>query len=76
MADILIRDLGDETIALLKARADRRGRSLQSDLQELLEWAASVERGDGIRAADEIRTRTAGRVHSDSAELIREDRER
>jgi plasmid stability protein len=74
MPDLLIRDLSQETLVHLKARAAKNGRSLQAELQELLEQTAVSERKDWVQPAAEIRARTAGRPHSDSAELIAEDR--
>jgi plasmid stability protein len=76
MADILVRDLSDDTVILLKSRAQRNGRSLQAELKEVLEHLARTETRTGIRLADEIRSKLAGRPHSDSAELIAEDRAR
>ena len=76
MADMLIRDLDNKTLAALKARARRNGRSLQAELLELLQATAATERKDWLRLVDEIRAKTAGRKHSDSAELIAEDRGR
>lgn len=76
MAQVLVRDLKAEVVARLKARARRHGRSLQTELKEILETAS---RRDVIRAravAARIRRQLAGRVHSDSVELLAEDRSR
>ena len=45
MADILIRKIDEATKALLKRRAERRGRSLEADLRETLERLAREEAG-------------------------------
>lgn len=78
MAQVLVRDLDDETVARLKERAARRGRSLQKEAKAILEDAARYD--DLMREAKEsaarIRARFAGRTFSDSTEFIREDRER
>lgn len=76
MAQVLVRDLHPKTVEGLKARARRHGRSLQAELKTILEQAAAVAAEDGWALAARIRRRLAGRVHSDSAELIAEDRRR
>lgn len=43
MADILIRKIDETTKALLKQRAERRGKSLEADLRETLEKLAQEE---------------------------------
>lgn len=67
----------------LKVRAQRQGRSLEAELKAILEAAAEAEVVDKAAAMaaaweriDKARTRYAGRIFSDSTELIREDRER
>jgi plasmid stability protein len=76
MAQILVRDLGEETVDRLKARARRQGRSLQAEVKSILEEAAKLDSGDARALARRIRRRFAGRSFADSSELIREDRER
>ena len=76
MAQVLVRDLKAAVVARLKARARRHGRSLQTELKEILETAS---RRDAIQAravAARIRRQLAGRGHSDSVELLAEDRAR
>jgi plasmid stability protein len=43
MADILIRKVGESTKEILRRRAERRGRSLEADLREMLERLANEE---------------------------------
>ena len=77
MAQVLVRDLDADVVERLKERARRHGRSLQKEAKEILEDAASRYTMEEAReAADRIRRRLAGRTFSDSAEMIREDRER
>jgi plasmid stability protein len=76
MANVLIRNLDDRTVDKLKARAARNERSLQAELQIILERAAETDPADGRAAAARIRRMLAGREHSDSASLIAEDRRR
>ena len=77
MPNLLIRNLPEETVAALKARAARQGRSLQQELRLALERLALERHADGAEAADRIRERllASGRVFTDSTELIREDRD-
>jgi len=76
MAQILIRDLDKQVVERLKAPARRGGRSLQSEVKTILEDAARVDMEAARALTDEIRRRFAGRTFSDSADLIREERDR
>lgn len=75
MAQVLVRDLDPKTVAALKRRAARKGRSLQAELKEILETAARIELYDPDKELRHIREMFKGRMFSDSAELIREDRD-
>jgi antitoxin FitA len=75
MPDILVRGLDAETVKRLKGRAKQHGRSLQSEAKMVLENAAGLSIGDVLHAARGWREKL-GRRFSDSAELIREDRQR
>lgn len=78
MAQVLVRNLNERVVARLKKRAANRGRSLQAEVKSILEEAAKEEAADFWKAADRIRERLkrSGRTFSDSAALIREDRDR
>jgi len=76
MAQILIRNIDKTTLETLKRRASRHGRSLQAELHRIIERAARTDMGDARRAAERIRSRLADREHSDSADLVAEDRGR
>ncbi len=76
MAQVVIRNVDDEAMRRLKARAARKGVSLERELRTILTEAARADRtGFGERAAA-FRRRLAGRRHSDSTTLIRKDRAR
>ena len=76
MAQVVIRNIDDGVMARLKARARRKGVSLERELRAiLLETARLDETGFRERAAA-FRRKLAGRRHSDSTRLIREDRDR
>ncbi len=76
MAKVLIRNLDDRIVSRLKRRARRNDRSLQAELQMIVERAALA---DGIEAHDlaaRIRRKLSDRKHSDSTPLVAEDRRR
>lgn len=79
MANLLIRNVPAKTVEALKKRAKSQKRSLQQELFDLLE--KSVDGNDKYKAfelAEKIRKKLAasGRSFLDSAEMIREDRDR
>lgn len=78
MSDILIRGVDARTLQRLKARAKRNGRSLQGEAKLILEHAAGHSLPEALAAAGQWRKQLAkrGRRFTDSATLIREDRER
>ena len=76
MPDILIRNLDAKTVRRLKARAKQHRRSLQNEAKLLLEQAAGTGKEDVAAMLDRWKKRFAGRRFSDSAKLIREDRDR
>jgi hypothetical protein len=76
MAEILVRGLDEKVVENLKKRARRNGRSLQAEVKATLEQDTKVDMATARRMADRIRRRFKGRTFSDSAELIREDRDR
>ena len=76
MAQLLIRDLDVETIERLKARAKQHRRSLQGEVKLILEKEAAACGDDSRALAERIRAAFGSRTFSDSAALIREDRDR
>ncbi|MGL6132876.1 MAG: FitA-like ribbon-helix-helix domain-containing protein [Prochlorococcaceae cyanobacterium] len=75
MAQVLIRQLDEQVLAALKARARAQGVSLEQSLRDLL--TAAARDGDSLRAElARLRATTpaAGR-NLDVAALIREDRD-
>ncbi len=76
MANALVRDLDDQVYERLKTRAAGNNRSLEAELREILVAASKqVSMAEAKARAAEIKQRFMGRTHSDSAELIREDRD-
>jgi len=78
MPDILIRDVAERTLEVLKRRAAQSGRSLQQELAMALERLAAARVTDAAQVARRIRRRLArsGRKFSDSVAAIRADRRR
>ena len=77
MSQMLVRDLDPEVVERLKARARVHGRSLQKEVKAILEEAAAtLSLCEAEEVAELWQKRLAGREYSDSAELVREDRER
>jgi plasmid stability protein len=76
MARVLIRDLDDRTVEKLKMRASRNGRSLQAELQIIVERAAALDIIESRGVAARIRRKLNDRKHSDSAALLADDRRR
>lgn len=76
MATVLIRNLDERIVEKLKERAARNDRSLQAELQAILERAASVDVVEASALAARIRHKLSGRQHSDSAALLAGDRKR
>jgi plasmid stability protein len=76
MARVLIRDLDERIVQRLKTRASRNHRSLQAELQMIVERAAATDILETRDVAARIRKKLAGRRHSDSAALLADDRRR
>lgn len=77
VAQVIVRKLDDKVVALLKRNAARHRRSLEGELRVVLSQAARVSPDDKRAISREIRGLTPGkRLLSDSARLIRQDRDR
>lgn len=84
MAQVLVEDIDPIILEKLEIIAKQHGRSLQDELKHILQQAAEDEvyyhtGGDMAKAREAIarsQARYAGKTFSDSAELIREDRQR
>jgi plasmid stability protein len=77
MSALVIPDLDEATLARLHERATTHGRTVETEARAIL-TAALQGPADPWAAANAIRERLAasGRTFSDSADLIREDRDR
>jgi len=77
MAQVLVRQLNDKVVDRLKKRAKEHGRSLQSEVKTILEDAVpdyerAWKRIDSLR----LRLKRSSRKFTNSADLVREDRDR
>lgn len=76
MTQMLVRDIDPEVVERLKERARSNGRSLQKEVRAILEGAAETYTMTEAREVSRRwHERLSGMEHSDSAELIREDRD-
>jgi len=76
MSQLLIRNLEDETVELLKNQAKLHNRSLQGEVKQILEENVKMSMKDARIKAKKIRASFGKKIFSDSAKLIREDRNR
>lgn len=75
MGQVLVRDLPDEVVERLKAKAAAEGRSLEAHLRRVLEEASILDREAFLAVADAVAESTRGRDQTDAAELIRSSRD-
>ncbi|NMG06866.1 hypothetical protein [Brasilonema sp. UFV-L1] len=83
MAQVLVEDIDPIILEKIEILAKQHGRSLQEELKHILQQAAEHEAyhtgGDMAKATEavaRVQEMFVGRTFRDSAELIREDRER
>lgn len=84
MVQVSVEDINPVILEKLEDIAKKHGRSLQAEIKYILEQAVQTEvtstKQVDIAAAKEkaarMRQHLAGHIHTDSAELLREDRER
>jgi plasmid stability protein len=75
MPNVLIRDLDDEVLEQLKAAAKANRRSLQAEIHDVLRRASARNLAETRRLSAKWFKRLSRPGHSDSAALIREDRD-
>jgi antitoxin FitA len=76
MSQLLVRGLDTSTVARLKERAKRHGRSLQGEVKAILEASTAFDMQEASNISAQWQQRLAAGAQSDSTELIRADRER
>jgi plasmid stability protein len=75
MATLLVRELDDELVRLLKQRAKSHARSTEAEHRAILEAALRPGGESFIARARRLQQMMRGRVHSDSTAVIRVDRD-
>lgn len=75
MAELVLHDLDSALMQRLAELAARTGRTVEQEAKIMLEESAGLAKKRAAEAALRIR-KSHGRRFSDSAELIREDRDR
>lgn len=75
MSQLLVRNVPENIVAALKRRAKDNGRSVEAEHRALLEDALKPRREKFIERAAKLREETRGRIKTDSADLIRADRD-
>jgi len=75
MANVLVRNLDDDVLKQLKASAKAHRRSLQAEIHEVLRNASARRLAETRRLSAQWLKRLHGSTQSDSAALIREDRD-
>jgi antitoxin FitA len=77
VSTLTVRNVEDDVVAALKARAKRNNRSLEAEVRVLLRDAVSRRSRTSLRElADRIAALTPKVPQTDSTELVREDRTR
>ena len=76
MPQRLVRKVDEDLVIRLKQRVARAGRSAEAEHRLVLEEALRAGKPSFAARARRHRETLRGRVHSDSAELISEDRDR
>ena len=76
MGQVIVRNLDDQVVASLKRKAELHGCSLEQELRNILSAAAKLTKEERFAVAKRISEMTPANVkQTDSAELIREDRD-
>ena len=75
MPNLLIRDLDDDVLKQLKEAARANGRSLQAEIHDVLRRSTTRHLAETRRLSTQWLKRLRRSSHSDSAALIRGDRD-
>jgi plasmid stability protein len=75
MPQLLVRDLDEELVGLLKRQAASHGRSAEAEHRAILEQALRRNGKPFWQVAQALQAETAGKPGPDSAALVRESRD-
>lgn len=76
MSAISVRNIPEETYIALKEMARKSHRSTQEQVRYLIDQEVRLATDSSLSVAESWRDKLKGRSHSDSVEMIREDRAR
>ena len=76
MAQLTVRRLDDDLVRRLKIRAAEHDRSAEAEHRAILEEVLRPAAADFWERARTLRDETRGQAATDSAEIVREDRDR
>jgi plasmid stability protein len=76
MSQVLIPDIDEAVVERLEARARQRGRSLEAELKAILHEAAELKptRAQYRALAEHVRSSIENGPHTDSVEILQDDR--
>lgn len=75
MAQVLIRNLPDDTVERLKERAAGKGRSLEQELREIVIAAAPLSTSERIAIVERHLARSKRKARHNSTDFIRQARD-
>jgi plasmid stability protein len=76
MAELIVRNIDSELVQRLEMQAAQNHRSVEAEHRAILEEALRPAPSDFWQRAADLRAATRGRRATDSAVLVREDRDR
>jgi len=76
VAQVIVRNLDEQVVRALKARAALHGQSLEQELRDILSKACDLTGADRVALADRIRALQSAPLDSGTEALIRKDRDR
>jgi antitoxin FitA len=75
LSQLTVRGVDDRIVAALKLRAAKHRRSAEAEHRAILETVLGENAGDFWKDAEKMRAELAGRQHSDSADILRAERD-
>lgn len=76
MAQLTVRKLDDDLVRRLKIQAAQHNRSAEAEHRAILEAALQPVAAEFWEKARQVREETRGQAATDSAEIVRQDRDR
>jgi plasmid stability protein len=76
MAQLIIDNLDDRTLEILRLKARLHGRTIEEEARNILSGGTKLTNAERLAAAREIAAMTPFPQKTDSLDLLREDRDR